>query len=146
MDCHFLLQGIFPTQGSNLRLLHWQMDSLPLARIFLIKKKRSNLGFVIVMYKLESQWLHIMKVYRSCKSRLGCKMDALQELLSFGQVSPTVSKIKFILLPLKLILLCLFIVYRTQDTHSFPINKILPHFPVKSLALPARVSPWTINF
>ena len=28
--CHFLLQGIFPTQGSNLgllHLLHWQADS-----------------------------------------------------------------------------------------------------------------------
>ena len=32
-DCHFLLQGIFPTQGSNPRLLNllpWQADSLPL--------------------------------------------------------------------------------------------------------------------
>ena len=29
--CHFLLQGIFPTQGSNLCLLHWQEDSLPLS-------------------------------------------------------------------------------------------------------------------
>ena len=31
MGCHFLFQGIFPTQGSNLylRLLHWQADSLP---------------------------------------------------------------------------------------------------------------------
>ena len=32
VDFHFLLQGIFPTQGSNphlLRLLHWQADSLP---------------------------------------------------------------------------------------------------------------------
>ena len=27
---HFLLQGIFPTQGSNPDLLHWQADSLPL--------------------------------------------------------------------------------------------------------------------
>ena len=27
---HFLLQGIFLTQGSNLNLLHWQADSLPL--------------------------------------------------------------------------------------------------------------------
>ena len=26
--CHFLLQGIFLTQGSNLYLLHWQADSL----------------------------------------------------------------------------------------------------------------------
>ena len=34
MGCHFLLQGIFPTQGSNLRLLrllHWQASSLALA-------------------------------------------------------------------------------------------------------------------
>jgi len=34
--CHFLRQGIFPTQGSNPRLLcllHWQADSLPLAHL-----------------------------------------------------------------------------------------------------------------
>ena len=33
MGCHFLLQGIFLTQGSNpylFYLLHWQVDSLPL--------------------------------------------------------------------------------------------------------------------
>ena len=33
MGCHLLLQGIFPTQGSNsqlLCLLHWQVGSLPL--------------------------------------------------------------------------------------------------------------------
>ena len=33
VGCYFLLQGIFPTQGSNLRLLHllhWQAGSLPL--------------------------------------------------------------------------------------------------------------------
>ena len=33
MGCHFLLQGIFPTQGSNPRLLcllHWQAGSLTL--------------------------------------------------------------------------------------------------------------------
>ena len=28
MGCHFLLQWIFLTQGSNLHLLHWQVDSL----------------------------------------------------------------------------------------------------------------------
>ena len=27
-SCQFLLQGIFPTQGSNPCLLHWQVDSL----------------------------------------------------------------------------------------------------------------------
>ena len=30
VGCHFLLQGILLTQGSNLHLLHWQEDSLPL--------------------------------------------------------------------------------------------------------------------
>ena len=33
MDCHALLQGVFPTQGLNpclLHLLHWQVDSLSL--------------------------------------------------------------------------------------------------------------------
>ena len=31
VGCHFLLQRIFPTQGSNLRLclLHWRVDSPP---------------------------------------------------------------------------------------------------------------------
>jgi len=51
-SCHFLLQGIFLTQGSNsylLSLLHWQTDSLPLCDPSIIisctfvnsKKKRS---------------------------------------------------------------------------------------------------------
>ena len=31
VGCHFLLWGIFPTQGSNLCLLHWKADSLPLS-------------------------------------------------------------------------------------------------------------------
>ena len=30
VSSHFLLQGIFPTQGSNSCLLHWQVDSLQL--------------------------------------------------------------------------------------------------------------------
>ena len=29
--CHLLLQGIFPTQGSNPRPLHWQVNPLPLS-------------------------------------------------------------------------------------------------------------------
>ena len=32
VDCHFLLQGIFSTQRSNLGLLHWQEGSLPLSQ------------------------------------------------------------------------------------------------------------------
>ena len=30
VGCHFLFQGIFLTQGLNPRLLHWQVDYLPL--------------------------------------------------------------------------------------------------------------------
>ena len=30
VGCHFLLQGIIPTQGLNPHLLHWQVDSLEL--------------------------------------------------------------------------------------------------------------------
>ena len=31
MGCHFLLQGLFPTQGWNLCLLHWPVGSLQLS-------------------------------------------------------------------------------------------------------------------
>ena len=33
VGCHFLLQGIFPTMGLNLHVLHWQTDSLPLTHL-----------------------------------------------------------------------------------------------------------------
>ena len=33
VGCHFPLQGIFPTQGLNLSLLHWKEDSLPLSHL-----------------------------------------------------------------------------------------------------------------
>jgi len=33
MGCHFLHQRIFPTQGYNLSLLHWQADSLPISHL-----------------------------------------------------------------------------------------------------------------
>ena len=39
VGCHVLLQGIFPTQGLNLRLLHllnWQVGSLPPSRLPLV--------------------------------------------------------------------------------------------------------------
>ena len=33
MGCHFKLQEIFLTQGLNPRLLHWQVDPLPLSHL-----------------------------------------------------------------------------------------------------------------
>ena len=44
-ECHALLQGIFPTQRSNLRLLcilHWHVNSLPLAPPGKLFTKRSE--------------------------------------------------------------------------------------------------------
>ena len=31
VGCHFLIQGLFQTQGLNPHLLHWQVDTLPLS-------------------------------------------------------------------------------------------------------------------
>ena len=33
VGCHFPLQGIFPIQGSNPGVLHWQADSSPLSHL-----------------------------------------------------------------------------------------------------------------
>ena len=38
VGCYFLLQGIFLTQGWNLRLLHWQADSSPRSHIGNLEK------------------------------------------------------------------------------------------------------------
>ena len=54
MGCHFLLQGIFRTQGSNpgfkLSLLRWQADSLPLSHL------ASDTGLVLSKYFHEGLW------------------------------------------------------------------------------------------
>ena len=48
VGCRFLLQQIFLAQGSNLYLLHWQADSLPLR----------NLGSTIIEYYsvIKKEW------------------------------------------------------------------------------------------
>ena len=48
VDCHFLLKGIFLTQGLNprlLHLLHWQADSLPLSH-WLFSNIKNHLNYV----------------------------------------------------------------------------------------------------
>ena len=53
MGCHFLLQKIFLTQGSNLRLLsllHWQTNPIPL----------NHLG----SYEWRSKWKFKVEIYR----------------------------------------------------------------------------------
>ena len=46
----FLLQGIFPTQGSNLYLLHWQADSLSLR---LQGRPLNTLHALIFLYSMD---------------------------------------------------------------------------------------------
>ena len=50
MGCHFLLQGIFPTQGSNLRLLHWQANSLPLSHLRSLKLTCCSVALVVQLF------------------------------------------------------------------------------------------------
>ena len=55
VGCHFLLQGIFPTQGSNLsllHLLHWQADPLPMSyQGSLIYTYTDSLGYIKSKYE-----------------------------------------------------------------------------------------------
>ena len=59
VGCHFLLQGIFPTQGLNPHLLHWQVDSLPLRHLRSQSKtdrERQILYDVIHKWTLKKQY------------------------------------------------------------------------------------------
>ena len=67
VGCHFLLQGIFPTQGLNLRLLwllHWQADSLPLSHL------RSHLPLSIYKRIDCPWWLIKFKIFYFRKDTL----------------------------------------------------------------------------
>ena len=66
VGCHFLLQGIFSTQGSNpclLPLLRWQAESLPLSQLGSRHPKHMSLFFYILEWGVgrveggQLQWL-----------------------------------------------------------------------------------------
>ena len=51
VGCHFLLQGIFPTQGLNphlFSLLHWQADSLPLCPL---GSSPTSIGYLLAIVR-----------------------------------------------------------------------------------------------
>ena len=77
MGCHFLLQGIFPTQELNLWLFHllpWQVDSLPLAQSYYsITQSRLTLcdpmdcstsmsGFPVLHHLVELAQTHVHRI------------------------------------------------------------------------------------
>ena len=48
VGCHFLLQGIFPTQGSNPHLLHWQADTLSLSLMALLMEMHNTAHEIVL--------------------------------------------------------------------------------------------------
>ena len=94
VGCYALLQGIFPTQGLNprlLHLLHWQADSLPLGHLGSpdLRSMKSHLQFIAqdtagkgnvntkiaidIRVKYYRKWSYISRKhpFRVCNSILG---------------------------------------------------------------------------
>ena len=84
VDCHFLLQGIFPTQGSNLCLLHQQV------------------GSSLLSYQGNQNNQHILKVFfipDSQKQRVWSYQKPLPvDMLRVEQKGPTVTQSFFTLI------------------------------------------------
>ena len=62
--CHFLLQGIFPTQESNPHLLHWQADSLLLSHQGSHMLKSTNIWLKAKLIQSNEQWKMVEEIYR----------------------------------------------------------------------------------
>ena len=81
MGCHVLLQGIFPTQGSNshlLRLLHWQAGSLsllPPGKPYMQHRKYQIKNLCIL-----PAWLYCPVFHLSRPRTLGRKPSCLKRL------------------------------------------------------------------
>ena len=64
MGCYFLLWGIFPTEGSNRRLLHCQADSLPLGHQ---GSPGKCLIYIVIFYVFTSKCVYLFTVPPSFK-------------------------------------------------------------------------------
>ena len=89
--CHVILQGIFPTQGSNLCLLHllyWQADFLPLA-------PPVTQEFIVICYA-ENQKIntHMQKLIYICRNKI---CDRTQKLKWANECIPLKQKFQLIL-------------------------------------------------
>ena len=76
VDCHSLFQAIFPTQGLNPCLLHWQVGSLPLAPPGKPKKKqwkkiRHKAKALRKVKKQRETWI-VRLNHMNCQSLLSC--------------------------------------------------------------------------
>ena len=72
---HFLLQGVFPTQGWNPRLLHWQVGSLLLSHLGSPMVRYTGIDFywnfsiIMYIYFLSSNFSH-NNILHSCKQQI----------------------------------------------------------------------------
>ena len=81
VGCHFLLQGIFPTPGSNLRLPHWQADSLPLSHQESTIESLKYAIFFLQLYIVTSLLLNI---------RIVSEVEVAQALSTSQELQPQV--------------------------------------------------------
>ena len=93
MDCHFLLQGISLTQGSNPSLLHWQVDSLPLnhqesPQIFCLSQFGLLWNITITWgwggHCLKWTGAHLLTVLEAGCPWAGCQQDLVLGRVLFG--------------------------------------------------------------
>ena len=78
VGCHFILQGIFPTQGTKphlLHLLHWQVDSLPLYH-------QGNPRLCFKKVKMEHWEVWEIKLFCVETDKMSCTMGSISPLLS----------------------------------------------------------------
>ena len=86
LDCHALLQGIFPTQGLNpqfLHLLHWQAGFLPLAPPGKPKKPHQFRSVTQLCLTLHDPWTVASQASLSITS-----FQSLLKLMSIESVMP----------------------------------------------------------
>ena len=77
VGCHFLLQGIFPTQGLNPFLLRWQAESVPLSHLGSPQITRLSpsivfsevLHFFMLSLTLLRKSITFIHVFSSCYNR-----------------------------------------------------------------------------
>ena len=96
VGCHFLLQGIFPNQGSNLHLiclLHWQADFfLPLAPREKPKKiKRGPFGWDLTRSHAPSPVSQARFPGKQTSQSLGCRVFVSPASTPVGRKQPGAS-------------------------------------------------------
>ena len=87
MSCHFLLQGIFPTQGLNLPLLHWQVDSLALESIGIgFRIGTSLFGKTVTRSGSEQKGdASVHRVSLTCQKQFWCSVNACASSRFFSE-------------------------------------------------------------